>query len=54
VIEVLNRNSKGLEGLKNGKAVKNNSLSVKVLYLDKKSNFLADLEAFYLLFKHKT
>ena len=30
VIEVLNRNSKGFEGLKNGKAVKNDSLSVKV------------------------
>jgi hypothetical protein len=54
VIEVLNRNSKGLEGLKNGKAVKNNSLSVKVLYLDKKSNFLADLQVFYLLFKPKS
>ncbi len=30
VIEVLNRNSKGLKGLKNGKAVKKDSLSVKV------------------------
>ena len=30
VIEVLNRNSKGLEGLKKGKAVKKDSLSVKV------------------------
>ena len=30
VINVLTRNSKGLEGAKNGKAVKNDSLSVYV------------------------
>jgi hypothetical protein len=57
VIDVLNRNSKGLEGIKNGKAVKNDSLSVKVPFTIKLSNhFIVDLKRLhyaYLLLTKK-
>ena len=44
-IRILTRNSKGLEGSKNGKAVKNDSLSVYVPFTIKLSNhFIADLK----------
>jgi hypothetical protein len=50
VINVLTRNSKGLEGIKNGKAVKNDSLSVKVPVTDQFSNyFYQNIEEIYAL-----